>query len=169
MNDPKDKRYTITILCTNELLVDLWDHTLDTYQPECSLERFRAMPRPFQVFYLIFWWDCECQNGGMGQFILSHSGDLYIETIDALVTIGAIRSASWLSLIQEAIDTTLSGDMDTRHKQLGDLEIDSLNEISEQATTRVTALYGAWESEENELKFLACVERHSLTGAISDR
>lgn len=150
------------ILCTNEILGELWDQTLDTYQPECDIVRFHAMPRPYQVFYLVFWWDCECQNGGMGHFILSHSGNLYGETIQALMEIGAVRSARWLCLVQQAFGVVFSTDREQRHNQLGDFEITDLNRLCATSAAQTVAELGDWESEENELKLLAYVVAHGL-------
>jgi len=150
------------ILCTNEALCELWDFTLNTYQPECDIARYHAMPRPYQVFFLVFWWDCECQNGGMGQFILNHSGNLYGETIQALIEIGAARSARSLSIMQEAIGVVFSSDREQRHRQLGDIEKADLDRVSETSDEQTVAELGDWEPEEDELKLLAYVKAHGL-------
>jgi hypothetical protein len=150
------------IPCTNEILGELWDHTLDTYQPECDIGRFHAMPRPYQVFYLIFWWDCECQNGGMGHFILGHSGNLYGETIHALMEIGAVRSARWLSRVQETFGVVFSSEREQRHHQLVDFEIDDLDRLFETSAAQTAVELGDWEPEEDELKLLAYVKAHGL-------
>lgn len=156
------------ILCTNEALSELWDLTLNTYQPECDIGRYHAMPRPYQVFYLVFWWDCECQNGGMGHFILSHSGNLYGETIQALMEIGAVRSARSLSIMQEAFGTVFSTDREQRHRQLGDIDIADLDQLSETSDAQTVAELGDWEPEEDELKLLAYVKAHGLIEVGSD-
>ncbi len=150
------------ILCTNEIFSELWDHTLDTFKPDRDDARFLAMPRPYQVFYLVFWWDCECQNGGLGQFILNPSGNLYQETIQALVEIGALRSARWLSLTQESFGVTFSKDLTQRHHQLGDCEIADLDRLAGAAGEQTVAEMGNWETEENEMNLLCFVKLHDL-------
>jgi hypothetical protein len=156
------------ILCTNELLSELWDNTLDWFHPVGDHERFLAMPRPYQVFYLLFWWDCECQNGGLGHFILGHSGNLYGETIQALIEIGAHRSARKLLLMQEACGVAFSADREQRHQQLGDFEIADLDRIAVTTFQRTVAELGDWEQEEDEMKLLSYVVQHGLVENDAD-
>jgi Domain of unknown function (DUF4375) len=158
------------ILCTNKRLSKLWRYVLDTYKPHTSSERFRAMPRPMQVFYLVFWWDCELQNGGMGQFILNYSGDCYLETIDALLAIGSVRSAMEMTFVQDVLGTTLSPDHTTRHNQLeGITDISELDSASDLASDRVQKLFGDRNFEEDELNLLAYVETNRLDDALNER
>lgn len=155
------------ILCTNELLSDLWNYVLDTYDPVTNLDNFQAMPRPVQVFYLVFWWDCELQNGGVGQFILNHSGNQYLETVDALLSIGSVRSAMWMTYVQDALGITFSPCHEKRHIQLNGMDISEFDVLDEAASQRVRELLGEWKTEEDELNLIAYVEAYSLADALS--
>lgn len=121
-----------------------------------------GMTRRQKIFYFVFWLDCELQNGGIGQFTGNHGGDYYLETIDALLAIGAMRSAAWLTHVQDALGFTLSRNHDERHAQLAGMDISELDRIGDAAAERVRSQYGDWEVEEDELKLLAFVREGSL-------
>jgi hypothetical protein len=98
----------------------------------------------------------------MGHFILSHSANLYNDTIQALNEIDANRSARWLSLIEAGFGVILSADRDERHRQLEAFELADIARITEAAAEQTVIELGDWETEETELKLLAYVERHGL-------
>jgi len=54
------------ILCTSQQLTEIWDRLLVIYPKLPSSAGFEAMTRRQKIFYLVFWLDCELQNGGVG-------------------------------------------------------------------------------------------------------
>lgn len=69
---------------------------------------FGALSRGDQLYYLVNVLSGEVHNGGFDQFFSNSSGDLYYETVQALVELG---DQATLSLLQEA-KSTLFGAVD---------------------------------------------------------
>lgn len=151
------------ILCTNPELGRIWDRLLsDPRMPDD--DSIVALPRPQQVFYLVFNWDCECQNGGFGHFIRSHSGNFLHQTTDALLAIGSIRSALWITRFQDLLGVTLRSDHFQRNEQLGERDISEFDELADRASDLVDAEFGLSDYETDERNL---IEYAAKTGLLT--
>lgn len=89
----------------NEFLSHIWQTRIfpKIYQndeDEHEQPNFGALSPDEMTFYLLFWFDCECLNGGMRQFISNSSGDFFYETQDAFRRVGALGSSKWLDAVE---------------------------------------------------------------------
>lgn len=64
---------------------------------------FYRLSHPEQTYYLVCVLQGEVYNGGLGQFFDNSSGDLYQETLDALVELGAMRCHAILLAAKRAL------------------------------------------------------------------
>jgi hypothetical protein len=72
---------------------ELLSSLADAIQRKESERGFVSLTSHERVFYLVWWLEAEVNNGGFNQFFFNSAGDYATETVEALRTIGAEKTA----------------------------------------------------------------------------
>jgi hypothetical protein len=152
------------MLCTNETLSRIWERVLPKVEFSEDDEgiNFSSLSEAERVFYLVYWRDCKMQNGGMPQFITNSSGDHFHDTIAALETIGADRTAEYMRAVERVIGERLHQERWARNDQFEKLSAEQIALIDEGLLNEMGCGSPSWDYDQDEHLLLKYVENHQL-------
>lgn len=111
-------------------------------------DEMEKLTEPQRKFYLNQNLEREVNNGGFNQYFINSAGDFAHETIDSLIAIGALKTAT---ILQKAIDLFPGSRVPTDRRERIDMVLHDIANLDDPVWDEIDQAFFSYEDDLNKL------------------